>query len=123
MNDRGSSLCCIIPCSFSFCLLVCLTTLCSLQCCDAAEQAMLNTMIMASVKTLLCCCFFCCDLSCSFEFHCCDFYDLSRYVKAECFCVLLHFTDINHSASLLFPVASDRGMKIFAKLAYSLVNK
>jgi hypothetical protein len=83
-------------CCYSFCFSLYLTMLCCVRRCGAIEQIMYNTTTMSSAEILHCCCFLSYSASCLLEFHCCDFYDLSRHVKVECFCVLLHFMDINH---------------------------
>lgn len=114
--------CSILHCCISVSFVVCSKTLCSAMCCRVTEQATLNTTIMVSVKMLQCCCFFCCSLSCPLEFHCCDFYDLSRYVKVECF-VFCYTSWILIFGFHFLPDCFWSWDENTAKLAYSLGNK
>lgn len=120
MNDCD----CLLPqsCWISVSFVVYSKTLCSAMCCCVTEQATLNTTIMASAKMLHCYCFYCCSLSCPLEFHCCDFYDLSRYVKVECF--VFCYTSWILISGLHFPPDYFWSWhENTAVLAYSLGNK
>jgi hypothetical protein len=106
----------VVHLCFSFCFCSSLTLLCCVRCCGATEHIMLSTTAMPSAEILKCCYSLSHSVSCILEIRCCDCHDLPRYVKAECFSVLLHFMDINH----WLPWSWDLNI---AKWMYSLRNK